>query len=735
MLAVGTLVLPAPLLAGGGVDGLFVTVQSITSKEKDRIKTITGQAIARFKEENGGRPKEARRTFKLVLDFNPDGQANIATDFGVCSDLADFLLDLDQDIVSIAFVHGEVSEHSVLPVLAARVLVMSSERSALGEVKVKNDWQRQFYLRVLHQRHREAEAAAIRMFDPEVRVRRVYRLPENTPLWIDARTVPEGAHDIVDARIDDKEAKVRIDPKASAIEDPALAGTSSFGAERARKYGLCQRIEDTREDVAWAFEMPPTSLRGDPLLGRAPHAWRIDIEGQITRSRVQSFERQIRHALGKESYLLIIQLKDCNGGEFQPALDFAHELQELKGEDGKPITTVAYIPDNAPDAATIVALGCSMIMMRQGATIGDFRNRNFVEPNPANNEQRIQALKELARKQGYADALIEGMMNPDVRLVKVEDRSALQHEWRVLTEADWKKNEERWKLVEEVKPRGELLILSADRAHDLKLAQDVVKADTNDLGPLYNLLALDPDKVESSKRDWLDHVADFLCSWYVSVLLVMIGVVCLILELKLPGATLPIIIAAVCFILFFWAHSQLSGQFLILALLLFVLGLVLLGVEVFVLPGFGVTGISGILLVLLSLALVTLHHKPESPTDWLDFGRSMTIFGAAILAAGGIALGLAANLHHIPYLNRLVLRPEGESDEDPEIEPALGWHRAELAELLGAIGVAATPLRPAGKVQFGEEFVDVVAESGYVAPGSRVQVVEIEGNRIVVKEV
>ncbi len=54
---------------------------------------------------------------------------------------------------------------------------------------------------------------------------------------------------------------------------------------------------------------------------------------------------------------------------------------------------------------------------------------------------------------------------------------------------------------------------------------------------------------------------------------------------------------------------------------------------------------------------------------------------------------------------------------------------------MGAIGVAATPLRPAGKTQFGEQFVDVVAEGGYVRPGARVQVIEIEGNRVVVKEV
>ena len=91
-------------------------------------------------------------------------------------------------------------------------------------------------------------------------------------------------------------------------------------------------------------------------------------------------------------------------------------------------------------------------------------------------------------------------------------------------------------------------------------------------------------------------------------------------------------------------------------------------------------------------------------------------------------------LQHIPFLNRLMLKPpggggRGRRGSAPEpIQP-------ELAALLGAIGVAATPLRPAGKTQFGDQFVDVVAEGGYVLPGTRVQVIEIEGNRVVVKEV
>src|SRR5207302_1914767 len=103
--------------------------------------------------------------------------------------------------------------------------------------------------------------------------------------------------------------------------------------------------------------------------------------------------------------------------------------------------------------------------------------------------------------------------------------------------------------------------------------------------------------------------------------------------------------------------------------------------------------------------------------------------GLALAVAG--ARALTWSLPSIPILNRMVLQPPG---EEALAMPA-SLSSSGVVELLGAIGVAATPLRPAGKAQFGERFFDVMAEGDYVAPGGRVQVVEIEGLRIIVKEV
>jgi membrane-bound ClpP family serine protease len=235
-----------------------------------------------------------------------------------------------------------------------------------------------------------------------------------------------------------------------------------------------------------------------------------------------------------------------------------------------------------------------------------------------------------------------------------------------------------------------------------------------------------------ARDDWLDKVAEFFREPLVNVLLIMLGIAGLILELKMPGIGFPGVIAAVCFVLFFWAHSFV-GQFTMLAVLLFVLGLILIGLEIFVLPGFGVTGISGIVLLVGSLVLVTLERMPETTQDWVGLGTRISMFGISLVAAIVAAFVLAWYLPHLPYAGRLVLAPPSD-EEDGEMDP-LGPTPDSRASLLGAIGVAATTLRPAGKARFGDDYLDVIAEGDYVDPGSRVQVIEIEGNRIVVKEV
>jgi membrane-bound ClpP family serine protease len=152
---------------------------------------------------------------------------------------------------------------------------------------------------------------------------------------------------------------------------------------------------------------------------------------------------------------------------------------------------------------------------------------------------------------------------------------------------------------------------------------------------------------------------------------------------------------------------------------------------VFFLPGMAVFGISGVVLVVGSLVLVTLAKAPTTSEEWVELGGILTRYTLSLVGGIVAAFFIARYLPQIPYANRLLLKPPAEEEAAEARAPAL----AAAGALLGAIGEAATNLRPAGKARFGEDFLDVVAEGSYVNAGGRVQVIEIEGNRIVVKEV
>jgi membrane-bound ClpP family serine protease len=391
------------------------------------------------------------------------------------------------------------------------------------------------------------------------------------------------------------------------------------------------------------------------------------------------------------------------------------------------------VTPQAKDTATFLALGCTEIVMEKNATLGGFEDLLRAKPKYA--DAIAPSLEKLAEKQGYPPIIARGMLDLNLTIRRVERRTGKLIEHKMIDEKEWQadqKGERLWQEVDVLKRPGQLLNLDSALAKKLDIAKFVSQGGPSDrvswLKEHYGL-----KQIREAKTDWLDALAAFLCRPMVSWFLVMVGIIGLVLELKIPGVGFPGVIAALCFVLYFWAQQeQMRGDLTMLAILLFVLGLILIAVEVFVFPGFGVTGVSGVLLMLVGLALVTVVKMPETTQEWVDFGSTLTLLGVGLVAAVGSAFVIGWYLPHIPYANRLVLPPPSDA-LDPFDEDLTAAESA--ASLLGAIGEAATTLRPAGKARFGEEFVDVVAEGSYVQPGARVQVIEIEGNRIVVKEV
>src|SRR5262249_20975699 len=221
-------------------------------------------------------------------------------------------------------------------------------------------------------------------------------------------------------------------------------------------------------------------------------------------------------------------------------------------------------------------------------------------------------------------------------------------------EADQKGNKE-FAVLKTIKQAGSLLKLDASNAKSLRIAQYTV--DNRDVKEVYTLYGVNEKDVRDSKPGWLDDFAAFIRRTEISILLVIIAFAGLILEFKMPGSTIPGLVSLICFILFFWAHAYANGATIYLAIALFVLGLILLGVEIFILPGFGVTGISGVLLILAAVGLATMEKAPSSSEEWTTFAGQLVKYGLSLVAAGIAVALLARYLPKIPYANRLMLAP------------------------------------------------------------------------------
>jgi membrane-bound ClpP family serine protease len=705
------------------VDGRYIFVRNpINSDVVNRVKTETEHFLLDHPD---------RRGLKIVYDFNPEGYPSSTSDYGACSDLARYIL-RQQDITTIAFVHVKEAEarkeipvavtgHTVLPVLACKEIVMSKE------AKIGDAWhdqngapdpdQRQFYETVANSRGRYP-AIVLKMLDKDVEV--VAGSRKGAVWYIDKRRQKEEAANGFQA--------------TGPVAGLGAGSRGIFSATQAEsKFRLCNLICETPQEVIEAYALPPHSLRGDPLQGRPPIAWRIVISGRLDKGLYDKMERRIRRTRGQGANFIIFQL-ECGGGDPTVARDLGDLFRTLKDDRGEnPVKTVAYVTRHAHDLAIFLALGCTEIVMDSQAKLGDFQDLMAARPKEAQFEIE-SSLRELAQEQGYSPVLIAGMVNSEIGIYRVRNQKGRFE--KVLVDdkelEEDRRGPNKWADPEPIKKPGQWFSLDAALARDLHASQHTFDGQAKEALPnLYNFYGL--DQVHDASSDWLEEVAEFLRWRAVSIILIMIGIGGLILELKLPGSTLPAVVAAVCFVLYFWAHSQLAGHLTWLAVMLFLLGLVLIGVEIFILPGLGVTGISGVVLMIVGLALVAVAKKPETTQEWLELGSTTLSLSLALVGAVGGAMVLAWYLPHMPLARRLVLAPTPEGSELLAEETASATEAN--AALLGAVGVAATPLRPAGKVRFGDDFVDVVAEGSYIEAGTRVQVIEIEGNRIVVKEV
>jgi membrane-bound serine protease (ClpP class) len=459
----------------------------------------------------------------------------------------------------------------------------------------------------------------------------------------------------------------------------------------------------------------------------------IDVRGPIFGGLKAYLENRLQRAQQSGADLVILRITSP-GGELNASLELAHELSEIDWA-----TVIAFIPDEAISGAAILSFGCERIYMRPRASIGDAGPIQFHGGMFEHAEEKVVSylatqIRSIAESRGRPGAIAEAMVDRKLEVFEATDKQTGLTTFMTQRELEMPIHRGRFERGPAIGEAGQgrFLTVTGTRAVQLQIAERLFESEAD-------LLAqLNVDQLTQTQRNWIDHTVYILNLPLVSGLLLVVGLIGLYLEFTAPGISVAGLTAIACFSLFFWSHA-LGGTSGWLEVILFVLGVACLGIELFVLPGFGVFGITGIILVVLSLVMASQDFLlPTSTVQWNTLRDNLLIVLGAVAAVFGLLVVQLTFFDSIPGLNRFRLTaPEAEGGASggtftsltagPDATRGFG-----LPEL-GALGVSESVLRPAGKVRFEDSLVDVVTEGDFLDAGTPVEVIKREGNRIIVR--
>jgi len=395
------------------------------------------------------------------------------------------------------------------------------------------------------------------------------------------------------------------------------------------------------------------------------------------------FVRRVIEEAEQEGVEGIIFHVDTPGGRVDSAVDIKDTILKTG------IPTTAFVDKNAISAGSLISLACDSIYMSTGGSIGaatavDLQGQKASEKVISYFRAQMRATAEAnGRRADVAEAMVDDEIE-----------------------------------IESVTEEGKLLTLTYNEAIELGISDGT--ADT--LDDVLRLLGKDGSKLRHVNPNWAENIVRFLTHPVVSSLLMSVGFLGLLIELRTPGWGVAGTAGLIAIMLFFGSHYivRLAG---VGELILFAAGIILLTLEVMVIPGFGVAGIAGISLIVVSLYLSLVGRLPH----YGDYRiAAVTVMGSFVLTVMG-AVAAVKLLPHSSFYRKLVLHAVEEAGE--------GYLSAETDHgILGASGVALTDLRPSGKAEIDGRRLDVVTEGEFVIHGSNIIVTEVRGSRIVVRE-
>ena len=461
----------------------------------------------------------------------------------------------------------------------------------------------------------------------------------------------------------------------------------------------------------------------------------VSIDQQIDDSVVRRFDATIAELLEREVRIVIVQLS-TPGGTIDASRKLAESIDNLTE---KGVETFAWVPNGqqAYSGGTMVALACRNLVMGDNSRIGDVQPIDiFGNELPEKIQTTVRAdMRRWARDRGYPIALAEAMVTKEITVLKV--RTA-EGRTLYLTEQEFQDLPEQTRTsaqTQRIVERGEILTIDEKEAFEYGFISHICLTREQlltDYG-LTQMRALTADEALGHQRIGTPggFALDAFRDWgrFIKFLLIFGAALALVVEFKLPGVGLGASLS-LGFLCVFLLSSFADGNVGWVELSLFGLGLVLLAVELFVIPGFGVSGILGLVVVCVSLGLC---YQPVDATLSL---RQLS--EDSLLVAGGLTTGLLALLI-VSYIlpgrssqsGSLIDKSTLATDDKAIASPGFEGGALEV----GQRGSPLQDLHPAGKVDFEGTPFDVVSDGGYIEKESLVEVVEVEGNRIVVRAV
>lgn len=406
---------------------------------------------------------------------------------------------------------------------------------------------------------------------------------------------------------------------------------------------------------------------------------------EINRWYAAYIKKAIKKAEDEGASLIILEL-DTPGGLLSSALSIKNYIIESD------IPIVAYINKNALSAGALISLSCAFIYMSDGSIIGAatpvYMKGNTIEKA---SEKEISAMRAAMRSSAERSKknvrISEAMVDETIILSKRDDGINLDDKT--------------------------LLTLSVEEALKVNIADGKANS-IIDIIKLRNLS--ENSTIINFEEEKYDYILRFLINPAVLSALISIGIIGAYIELKTPGFGIGGVISIIAFSTFFFAQVFV-GESGFLAPAIFFLGIVLLAIEIFVIPGFGITGILGILGIVAGI--------------FMSFGINNIAQATSV-----IFFSLIADIILIIILARFILKSKGFKSIVALETDTAGYHSSvSYDNLLGREGITDTFFRPSGNIIINDKKYDAITEGEFINKGVKIKVILVEGNKIVIKEV